>query len=239
MLHLVAVTCSSRPGGPDWVCGMGDGMQDGRRPNRPASIFASAVAVAFGAAITYNAMLGQGAGRHNLAAAEGATTRLKVDIPTGGRTIQLKYDPVIEGVQRQLYASGYYKGSIDGVLGKKTRAAIQAYQRAVGIEVTGEPSEDLVEHIKFTREVSQASVFTGSVEPAADADARAEIRRVQTGLAELAYSPGEINGEMSEDTRRAIADFQRDRKLPETGEITPDLMAELVKMSGQSEIAGD
>ena len=59
---------------------------------------------------------------------------------------------------------------------------------------------------------------------------------MQTGLAELAYSPGEINGELTRQTRKAIIAFQQDRKLPETGEITDDLVAELGKMSGQSEL---
>lgn len=217
---------------------MRDEMQDGSRRKRPVSIFAVTAASVMSLVITYNAVLGQGSGRMDIAAADGATTRMKVDIPEGGKTIQLKYDPVIEGVQRQLFASGYYKGAIDGVLGKKTRSAIQAYQGAVGLEITGEPSPDLIEHIKFTREVSQAALFTGSVEPAADAGRRADIRRVQTGLSELAYSPGEITGEISEDTRRAIREFQHDRKLPETGDITEELLAELSKMSGQSELLG-
>lgn len=206
---------------------------------RLASLFAMAAASTIGLAVTYNAVLGQSRGGNLLVATDGATTRLKVDIPAGGKTIQLKYDPVIEGVQRQLYASGYYKGAIDGVLGKKTRGAIQAYQQSVGLEVTGEPSSDLIEHIKFTREVSEASLFTGSVKPAGDAGARAQIRRVQTGLSELAYSPGTINGELSEETRAAIRSFQRDRQLAETGEITPGLIAELEKVNGQSELLSD
>ncbi len=104
----------------------------------------------------------------------------------------------------------------------------------MGIEPDGKPTADLVEHIKFTREVSEASLFTGSIEPDPDAEARARIRRVQTGLAELAYSPGEISGEMNSQTRDAIVSFQRDHKLPETGEVTDELIAELSKTSGET-----
>ena len=35
---------------------------------------------------------------------------------------------------------------------------------------------------------------------------------------------------MGPSTRRAIADFQRDRALPRTGELTPGLIAELDSM---------
>lgn len=190
-----------------------------------------------GLAIAANAMFNQpDTGRAQLADI-GGTSRMEVDAPDqGGRTIQLKYDPVVENVQRELAAAGYYKGPIDGVIGRKTRQAIAAYQAAVGIEPDGKPTSDLVEHIKFTREVSEASLFTGSIEPDPDAEARARIRRVQTGLAELAYLPGEINGEMNSQTRDAIVSFQKDHKLPETGEVTDDLIAELNKTSGETAV---
>jgi peptidoglycan hydrolase-like protein with peptidoglycan-binding domain len=146
---------------------------------------------------------------------------------------------VVEALQRQLFAAGHYKGTIDGVLGKKTRSAIMSYQTAVGMDPTGEPSPELIEHIRFTREVAEASLFTGTVDAAPDAEARANVRRVQTGLAELAYGPGEITGELTEATRRAIRAFQHDRNMPETGEITPELLTELAKLSGQSELAAE
>ena len=169
---------------------------------------------------------------------EGAA-RIDVDVPGGGRTIQLKYDPLVESVQRELAAAGFYKGMVDGVIGRKTKQAIAAYQASVGLEPDGKPSQDLAEHIRYTREVAEASLFTGTIEPDPDAEARASIRRVQTGLAELAYSPGTINGEMSRQVRNAILAFQRDRHLPETGEINDAPLAELGKMSGQSDLAAD
>lgn len=192
-------------------------------------------------AIAANALFGQpGSGRGaqaGLGLAEGSA-EMKVDSPDGGaRTIQLRYDPVVEAVQRELAAAGYYKGAVDGVIGRKTRQAITAYQQAAGLEADGQPSADLADHIRFTREVAEASLFTGSVEASPDAELRAAVRRVQTGLAELAYSPGEINGELTSQTRDAIRAFERDRNLPQTGEISDALLAELSKMSGQSELA--
>ncbi|MBC8036287.1 MAG: peptidoglycan-binding protein, partial [Rhizobiales bacterium] len=147
--------------------------------------------------------------------------------------------PAVEEVQRQLLASGYYKGSVDGVVGKKTRQAIEAYQQAMGLEMTGEPSNRLAEHIRYTRQIAEASLFTGTVEPDPDAAARAQVRRVQLGLAELAYSPGEITGDLTDQTRAAIKQFQQDRGLDQTGEIAGALLAELGKLSGQSELNSD
>ena len=214
---------------------------------RAASIFAMAATTVLSLALSSNAFLGQGTSRQSFASAGGdpaipgaATTRMQVDAPAAdGTTIRLKYDPVVEDTQRQLLTAGYYKGLVDGVLGRKTRNAIAEYQKSAGLEVTGEPSPELIEHIRFTREVAEAQLFTGSVDDGSDAEQRASVRRVQTGLAELAYSPGAIDGELNSSTRKAILAFQRDRKLPETGEITEDLIAELAKLSGQSGVVAD
>jgi peptidoglycan hydrolase-like protein with peptidoglycan-binding domain len=227
---------------------MRDVLDGGHRRRRPVSIFALGTTTILSLAVVFNAFLGQNgvspmnvmADGGSLKVPEGATTRMQVEVPpSGGVTIQLKYNPLVEDVQRQLQAAGYYKGTLDGVLGRKTRAAISAYQSAAGLEATGEPTQDLVEHIRFTREVAEAALFTGTVDAGSGAEERAAIRRVQTGLAELAYSPGEINGELTAKTRKAIRAFQRDRQLPETGDISDELLAELAKMSGLSEIVTD
>ncbi len=46
-----------------------------------------------------------------------------------------------EGVQQRLYNLGYYAGAIDGIVGPKTRAALQMFQAAAELEVTGEIDE--------------------------------------------------------------------------------------------------
>ena len=193
-----------------------------------------------GIAVIYNSLVVQRGSDRQFASPRGATARLNVDAGiAAGNTIQLKYDPVVEEVQRQLLAGGYYKGAVDGVAGKRTRQAIEAYQQAMGMEMTGEPSATLAEHIRYTRRIAEASLFTGAVEPDPGAGARARIRRIQTGLAELAYSPGEISGELTDRTRVAIKSFQHDRGLDETGEISATLLTELGKLSGQSELNPD
>jgi peptidoglycan hydrolase-like protein with peptidoglycan-binding domain len=196
------------------------------------------------AAITANALFGQPDTARSYQSMTGiddstGSAQLKVDAPEAGsgNTIQLRYDPIVETVQRELAAAGYYKGTVDGVTGRKTKQAIAAYQQAVGLEPDGKPSAELAEHIRFTRQVAEASLFTGTVEASPDAERRAAVRRVQTALAELAYSPGEINGELTAQTKDAILAFERDRNLPPTGEITDALMAELSRMSGQPELA--
>ena len=53
-----------------------------------------------------------------------------------------------EELQRRLSAKGYATGGVDGVLGRQTRAAVRAYQRAVGLPVDGYPSLKLLERLR-------------------------------------------------------------------------------------------
>ena len=47
----------------------------------------------------------------------------------------------IENVQRTLSDRGFYKGSIDGIIGPLTRAGIREYQSSEGLDVTGRLDE--------------------------------------------------------------------------------------------------
>lgn len=66
----------------------------------------------------------------------------------GGGALRGSFPPDATGMskadrqelQRRLTAAGYDTGGTDGVIGAKTRAAIEAFQRARGLAVTGEPS---------------------------------------------------------------------------------------------------
>jgi lytic murein transglycosylase len=51
-------------------------------------------------------------------------------------------------LQERLTAAGYDTGGSDGVIGAKTTAAISAYQAARGLAVTGQPSLELLIHLR-------------------------------------------------------------------------------------------
>lgn len=46
-------------------------------------------------------------------------------------------------------------------------------------------------------------------------------QRIQKDLVALGYDPGNIKGEASDDTVAAIAQFQAEREMPVTGEVSP------------------
>ncbi|MBN2631518.1 MAG: lytic murein transglycosylase [Rhodobacteraceae bacterium] len=53
-----------------------------------------------------------------------------------------------QDLQRRLTAAGFDTDGSDGVIGAKTHAAIEAFQRARGLPVTGEPSLDLLNRLR-------------------------------------------------------------------------------------------
>ena len=49
--------------------------------------------------------------------------------PSTSLTTETAADPEFSELQRRLSRAGYYRGSIDGVLGPQTRRAIRAYEQ--------------------------------------------------------------------------------------------------------------
>ena len=137
-------------------------------------------------------------------------------------------------IQRELAAKGYYDGAVDGIMGPRAMQAIRNFEKANGLKLTGEPSEMLLERI---RHALSRSDITGSLAPAALVALpvmSSKIGSAQRILARYGYGPVRINGELDADTRSAIGRFERDRGLPQTGEVSDRLMRELVAYSGHA-----
>ena len=142
---------------------------------------------------------------------------------------------VVRAVQRELAARGFDVGPEDGKPNDKTREAISAYEKAHGLPVTGVGTDGLLRHILLGDSV-QPGGATGSVEgDTADAKAKEglNVKAVQQVLADLGYAPGPVDGALGDATARAISAFQRDRKIAETGRITPELLRELKRVIGR------
>ncbi len=141
---------------------------------QPLSALLLVTAVILGGMISYNAMFCQRVEttQHVLANVSGVgATRVDVSLPVDAtNAVVIKYDPVVEDVQRALLVSGVYRGLVDGVNGQRTKIAIQQYQQANGLPVTGDVSKDLATHIQYTNKLKAASEFTGSVDPATEAN---------------------------------------------------------------------
>ena len=130
---------------------MRDVLEEDGHGVRPAAVFAVAAIAVISVAVLHNSLFRQ-------AGVALPVTHLAVDAQSP-RTVRLKHDPLLEEVQRQLLAAGYYKGPIDGVAGTHAREAIESYQHATGIAVTGTATPGLAEHIRYTREIAETTLF--------------------------------------------------------------------------------
>lgn len=85
-----------------------------------------------------------------------ATTRQRTALPQarggeGDLAESGRLRPYVSQVQQELAAHGYFRGERNGVLSDRLRGAIREYEADAGLTVTGQVSEDLLDHLKFAR----------------------------------------------------------------------------------------
>jgi peptidoglycan hydrolase-like protein with peptidoglycan-binding domain len=142
---------------------------------------------------------------------------------------------LVRAVQRELAARGFEVGPEDGKPNEKTQAAISSYEKAHGLPVTGVATDELLRHILLGDSMQQPAGATGSVDKNAGGKTKEDsaIKAVQQVLADLGYAPGPVDGALGDATTRAIIAFQKDRKIAQSGRITPPLLAELKRVTGR------
>jgi len=128
---------------------------------------------------------------------------------------------LIESLQIELARHGLDVGPADGDISLKTRTAIAEYQRQMSLEVTGQPSQLLLDHLQLTQPLRAASAAPESGEKIR------LVATVQKQLALLGYDVKNPNGVVTGETRDAIAKFERETGLPVTGEVTLKLVQRL------------
>lgn len=135
----------------------------------------------------------------------------------------------VRGVQAELARRGYEPGSTDGVAGLITRAAVMAYEHDQGLPLTAEPSPEVLAHLRHGTSAPGAAI--GLQPGAARPDSHAEqvIRSVQEGLGQLGYFAAQPDGFVSDQTIRAIREFEMDSGLVPSGRISGPLVARLAK----------
>jgi len=80
----------------------------------------------------------------------GVTDESQIDLgePIWADNDQPANSSAVSRIQSGLTQLGYNPGPVDGVMGSKTRSAIEAYQRDHGLLVDGRPSAELARHIE-------------------------------------------------------------------------------------------
>lgn len=147
---------------------------------------------------------------------------------------------IVADIQRELTRRGFYEGNADGVYGPKTDAAIRDFEQMAGWKPGIEPSEGLLRTITQSK-IKAAPAAPGSApnavrapDPIGELIAPSKrVTAVQRVLSDFGYGQIAPNGVLDQQTEVAIEQFERQRKLPVTGQITPRLLRELAALSGR------
>lgn len=123
---------------------------------------------------------------------------------------------MVADIQEALRGSGYTTGRESGRLDDQTRAAIRRYESDHGLLMSGEPSAELLRHLR-----ERASAAPAPSAMAVDANT---LARIQAELRERGYPIPLISGRMDAPTRQAIREYQQGQGVSVTGEPSQALL---------------
>jgi len=158
-----------------------------------------------------------------LLASLGIGTTTPTEPPTGDVSAT-----TIAAIEGELVRRGYAAGTIDGVMDAQARSAIAFYQRDAGLEITGQPSQALLDHLR-------ASTLRNETETLSQV-----VWQIEGQLRAKGYRVGPVDGTLDRETAEGIADFQQDAGLKVDGRPSSRLLAALesavvVGESGESD----
>jgi peptidoglycan hydrolase-like protein with peptidoglycan-binding domain len=144
---------------------------------------------------------------------------------------------LITNIQRELARKGFYDGPADGIWGAKTDTAVRDFIQVSGLKANPDASDGLLRAITASN-VKPSSAGAASIAPPADAIAKLitpskRVTAVQRALADFGYGQIKPTGVVDPETRAAVEKFERDHRLPVTGQISDHLVRDLAAMTGR------
>jgi peptidoglycan hydrolase-like protein with peptidoglycan-binding domain len=142
-------------------------------------------------------------------------------------------EQLVANIQRELGRRGFYDGAVDGIWGAKTDAATRDFIQTAGVRLNPEPGDLLL------RAILSSGAKVRPAEPVRNdpiAELIAPSKRVlaiQRALSDFGYGQIKPTGQYDPETRTAIEKFERDHRLPVTGQISDRVVRELAAMTGR------
>jgi peptidoglycan hydrolase-like protein with peptidoglycan-binding domain len=147
---------------------------------------------------------------------------------------------IVADLQRELSRRGFYDGVVDGRYGPRTDAAIRDFEQAAGLRPSTEPNEALLRAIRSSLVRSRPALRPPAPIPQPKPDPIAEmiapskqVIAVQRALSEFGYGQIKPSGVVDPETQSAIQKFERERKLPITGQLSHRVVRELAAITGR------
>lgn len=149
---------------------------------------------------------------------------------------------VVTDIQRELSRRGFYDGPTDGVYGARTDAAIRDFAELAGLKVPTDPLDGTLRAIMQSplkasataKLPAQATAASRPNDPIAALLAPSKrVLAVQRALGDFGYGQVAPTGVFDPPTKSAIERFERERKLPISGQISDRLVRELAATTGR------
>lgn len=164
------------------------------------------------------------------------------------------YNPRVEEIQRILKDTHFDPGSLDGVMGSRTRKAIRDFQKEKGLWPSGKiDSKTWLELNRekeaFKKEIAPQPLVLPSEKKPLDVKSEEEVRKImgpqekaikeklpkdrkkqiQIALQKAGFYKGKIDGKIGPQTKQAIREFQKSKGLKPDGVVGQKTRKELEK----------
>ncbi len=134
----------------------------------------------------------------------------------------------VRSVQNRLKLYGYYSGSLDGVYGSESVAAVRAFQQRNGLNVDGKVGTNTSELLYSDNAIATDASASATATPAPsygvvptrtlrNGSTGDDVKSVQTRLKALGYYAGTVDGNYGSTTVVAVASFQLRNNLDADG----------------------
>jgi peptidoglycan hydrolase-like protein with peptidoglycan-binding domain len=133
----------------------------------------------------------------------------------------------VQMVQDRLRQAGVYNGRIDGIWGADSQAALERFQQAHQLQVTGQLNQATAATLGVDPNTLLATPAAAPAPPPPDRLRQGSVRTLQARLGSLGFYSGPVDGVWGAGTETAIQNFQRARGLQPDGLLGPGTVTAL------------
>ena len=141
----------------------------------------------------------------------------------------------VSNIQRELSSRGFYDGAVDGIWGARTDAAVRDFLAAAGLKMGVDANDALLHAIAASPVRRTAAPEAPRSDPIAQLLAPSKrVLAIQSALSDFGYGQLRPTGIYDAETRAAIEKFEREHRMPVTGQISDRVVRALASMTGRA-----
>lgn len=123
----------------------------------------------------------------------------------------------VKSLQTLLTTYGYYDGTIDGVYGSGTTAAVKLFQKNNDLKQDGKAGPKTMAKLTGSQVITPDDVKAQRAAWLEKGESGEEIKALQQHLKDTLFYAGEVNGTFDEKTEKAVIEFQKAANLQADG----------------------